>query len=226
MSTDFDFNSLSDQSNEQSDVALHEAHVQARADVAPLDEHGTGNDLTGTMVATEDSPVASTGASTGKGKHDKHGKKHHDEPAPAPVADVEEVDVLVPLAPTHDENKGFMRFMPPLVKEMNRRGVPFKLDGATGDITIAGFYRSSGVSLEIGDGDAITAVDRRNARTTVTSFDDLVRLNYDWWIRTNGKTGENHQNPDRPWLDEFLTRGMVKRQVIFVPRDDAPGSED
>jgi len=218
MSTDFDFNSLSDHSDHSND-ALHEAHVQARADVAPLDEHGTGNDLADTTIVTEDSPIASTG----KGKH---GKKHHDEPAPAPVADVEEVDVLVPLAPTHDENKGFMRFMPPLVKEMNRRGVPFKLDGATGDITIAGFYRSSGVSLEIGDGDAITAVDRRNARTTVTSFDDLVRLNYDWWIRTNGKTGENHQNPDRPWLDEFLTRGMVKRQVIFVPRDEVPGSED
>lgn len=205
---DFDFNKLS---NDGAGAAgstvhdLHDAHVQA--------------------FVEDGKPVALDTTASKGGKH----KKDHVEPAPAPVeveVEVEDLDLSTSLAPTHDENKGFMRFMPPLIKEMNRRGVPFKLDGASGEIAIAGFYRSGGVSLEIGDGDTITAVDRRNTRTTVSTFDDLVRLNYDWWLRTNGKTGENHLNPDRPWLDEFLTRGMVKRQVIFVPRDDAPGGED
>ena len=33
-------------------------------------------------------------------------------------------------------------------------------------------------------------------------------------------------SPDRPWLDEFLDKGWVKRQVIFVPRDEQGPGED
>ncbi|MCY0389984.1 hypothetical protein OVY01_22870 [Robbsia sp. Bb-Pol-6] len=134
----------------------------------------------------------------------------------APVAD--EPLNLTPLAPTHDENKGFMRFMPALIKEMNHKGVPFTLNGTTGEIQLSGFYRAQGVTMEIGAGDAISVTDRRGT-TPVNTFADLATLNYEWWTRSNAR-GEN-LNPERPWLDEFLEKGWVKRQVIYVPRDAA-----
>lgn len=124
---------------------------------------------------------------------------------------------LAPLAPTHDE-KGFMRFMPALIKEMNRRGVPFTLNGGTGEIQLSGFYRAQGVTMEIGEGDAITITDRRGS-TAVATYDDLVMLNFEWWTRSNGR-GEN-VNPDRPWLDEFLSKSLVKRQTIYVAIEGA-----
>lgn len=200
--SDYDFNSL------------HDDHVAL--DVH--DDHGiTTPALHGDRH--EDSVQALVHDSKGK-----HGKKDHQvEPAPAPEAvDVEDVDLSKPLAPTMAEGSAFLRFLPPLIRQLNSKGVPFKIDGATGEIAIDGFYRSGGITLEIADDNAITAVDRRGTRTPVNTFDDLVALNYDWWIRTNGKTGENHINPDRPWLDELLNKRKIRRQVIYVPSADAP----
>lgn len=141
----------------------------------------------------------------------------------AVLPDVEDVDLSKPLAPTHDENKGFMRFMPALIKEMNRKGVPFSLDGASGEITIEGFYKNGAMKLEIEANDDIVAIDKHGKRKVMTSFEALVKLNFDWWRRSTGR-GEL-RNPDRPWLDEFLTKGWVKRQVIFVPRDEQGGED-
>lgn len=143
--------------------------------------------------------------------------------APVALPDVEDVDLSKPLAPTHDENKGFMRFMPALIKEMNRKGVPFSLDGASGGITIEGFYKNGAMKLEIEANDDIVAIDKHGKRKVMTSFEALVKLNFDWWRRSTGR-GEL-RNPDRPWLDEFLTKGWVKRQVIFVPRDEQGGED-
>ncbi|HDR8943165.1 TPA: hypothetical protein QDB15_000093 [Burkholderia vietnamiensis] len=144
--------------------------------------------------------------------------------APVAFPEVEDVDLSKPLAPTHDENKGFMRFMPALIKEMNRKGVPFSLDGGSGEITIKGFYKNGAMKLEFSPNDDIVAIDKNGKRKVMTSFDALVKLNYDWWRRSTGR-GEL-LSPDRPWLDEFLEKGWVKRQVIFVPRDEQGPGED
>lgn len=190
----YDFNSLSSTGDQPE---LHDAHVIARdAQVKPHDP------------------------ATVKGKH---GKKDHAEPAPAPVApvgvpDVEDVDLSTPLAPTHDENKGFMRFMPALIKEMNRNGVPFTIDGNTGIITIDGFYKNGPMTLEVEANDDIVSIDKRTRRKVMKAYDDLVALNYKWW---RGSTGRGvNVTPDRPWLDAFIAKNLVKRQVIFVPRDE------
>lgn len=149
----------------------------------------------------------------------KGGKAHV-----AALPEVEDVDLSKPLAPTHDENKGFMRFMPPLIKEMNRRGVPFNIDGASGEITIRGFYKNGAMTLEIAPNDDIVAIDKNGKRKVLKSFDTLVKLNYDWWRHSTGR-GEL-LSPDRPWLDEFLDKGWVKRKVIFVPRDEQGPGDD
>ncbi|MCA8287616.1 hypothetical protein [Burkholderia vietnamiensis] len=149
----------------------------------------------------------------------KVGKAHA-----AALPEVDDVDLSKPLAPTHDENKGFMRFMPALIKEMNRRGVPFNIDGASGEITIRGFYKNGAMTLEIAPNDDIVAIDKNGKRKVLKSFDTLVKLNYDWWRRSTGR-GEL-LSPDRPWLDEFLDKVWVKRQVIFVPRDEQGPGDD
>ncbi|WP_416268318.1 hypothetical protein SD235_11770 [Burkholderia cepacia] len=138
--------------------------------------------------------------------------------APVVIRDVDDVDLSKPLAPTHDENKGFMRFMPALIKEMNRRGVPFNIDGNTGAITIEGFYKNGPMKLEVDDNDDIVSIDKRGRRQVMQTYDDLVKLNFTWWRDSPGKCV--NVNPDRPWLDAFLDKNLVKRQVIFVPRDD------
>lgn len=139
------------------------------------------------------------------------------------VGDVD-VDLSKPLAPTHDENKGFMRFMPALIKEMNRNGVPFTIDGPTGIITISGFYKNGPMTLEVEDNNDIVAIDKRARRKVMKSYDDLVQLNFEWWRRSTGR-GIN-VTPDRPWLDAFIAKNWVKRQVIFVPREDQGPSPD
>ncbi|WP_396329324.1 hypothetical protein [Burkholderia anthina] len=222
MESTFDFNTLNDQhgdgehGNDQGTPTtdLHDAHV--------LDLSSANGETGSTTAGTTTPEVTSTTTSKGK-----HGKKHQDEPAPAPVAvDTGDVDLSTPLAPTMGEGNTFLRFMPALVKTMNAKGVPFSIDGNTGNINVAGFYNAGGIVLKIGDDDVITAVDRREKTTVAASFDDLVKLNYEWWIRSNGKNGAGRITPDRPWLDEFLAKGWIKRVVIFVPRDEAPGSGD
>ncbi|SDG95525.1 hypothetical protein SAMN05216466_106175 [Paraburkholderia phenazinium] len=170
------------------------------------------NDLGTLDPVVHPEPALDFGASATHGKA-KGGKKGATPAEP----EVEDVD-LKPLGPTHDENKGFMRFMPPLIKLMNRNGVPFNIDGSSGEITIGGFYQNGPMKLEIEANDDIVAIDKRDRRKVLKSYDDLVKLNFDWWRRATGKG--NNVNPDRPWLDAFLEKNWVKRQVIFVPRDD------
>ncbi|PRG26972.1 hypothetical protein [Burkholderia multivorans] len=149
----------------------------------------------------------------------KGGKAHA-----AALPEVEDVDLSKPLAPTLDESNGFLRFLPPLLRTMNRKGVPFNIDGASGEITLAGFYKNGPMKLEIAPNDDIVAIDKHGKRKIMKSFDALVKLNYDWWRRSTGR-GEL-LSPDRPWLDEFLDKGWVKRQVIFVPRDEQGPGDD
>lgn len=104
----FDFNTLNDEHRND----LGEGTTSAgSADLALTGATESLDALDGGNTGSTDTPALTS--STGKGKH---GKKHHDEPAPAPavepvVGDVGDVDLSTPLAPTHDENKGFMRYL-------------------------------------------------------------------------------------------------------------------
>ncbi|MCA8148167.1 hypothetical protein [Burkholderia vietnamiensis] len=144
--------------------------------------------------------------------------------APVVIPDVDDVDLSKPLAPTHDENKGFMRFMPALIKEMNRKGVPFTIDGNTGIITISGFYKNGPMTLEVEANDDIVAIDKRARRKVMKTYDDLVKLNFFWWQQSTGQGVP--RNPDRPWLDAFLDKGWVRRSVIYLPSTDQAPVDD
>ncbi|MBJ9920664.1 MULTISPECIES: hypothetical protein [Burkholderia] len=147
----------------------------------------------------------------GKNGTAKGGKAH--------VAAIDEEDLSKPLSPTFAEGHGLLKFFPPTLRDMARAGVNFTLDNS-GAVTVNGFYKRGPLSLEIGDDDALTAIDRRGQRHPIGSYDDLVTLNYRAWIQSNTR-GESCA-PERPWLDAFIAKNWVKRQVIFVPRDPLP----
>lgn len=118
-----------------------------------------------------------------------------------------------------------IELLPDLLQEMHKKGIPFNVDGITGNITVDGFYKNGPMVLKMDENYDFEAVDKRNRATPIRSIDDLVKLNFDWWRRSAGKTG-NFANPSKPWLEEFQHRGLVKRQYIIVPLEDSFDSGD
>lgn len=118
-----------------------------------------------------------------------------------------------------------IELLPDLLQEMHKKGIPFNVDGITGNITVDGFYKNGSMILKMDENYSFEAVDKRNRTTPIRSIEDLVKLNFDWWRRSAGKTG-NFANPAKPWLDEFQQRGLVKRQYIIVPLGDSFDSDE
>lgn len=119
---------------------------------------------------------------------------------------------------------GFLRFMPDLIKNIHNMGGKVTLND-DGSLSLDGFYKNGPMRLEIEDGaDAkILAVDRRQRRTTIGTIDDLVQLNYSWWKLSNGRG--TYLVPERPWLDKFIEKKLVRKKFIYEPID-IEGSDD
>lgn len=133
--------------------------------------------------------------------------------------DYVEDDVLPPLeikAPP-----GFLRFFPPVIKQIAELGAQFKME-ADGALYIEGFYRNGPMKIDF-EGEAVVAIDKRGRKTPITHFDDLVQLNFSWWRLSNGRSG--YVVPERPWIDQFIEKKWVKRKVIFEPIELVEGSD-
>lgn len=125
-------------------------------------------------------------------------------------------DAPLPPMPQRDA-PGYFRFMPPLVQELWNRGAELNLD-RSGEFLIEGFYRNGALRLLERDGQMV-AIDRRNRESVIQGFDDLARINHQWWCASS-KRGQ-YVVPNRPWLDHFIQNKWAKRQVIYVPALDA-----
>lgn len=85
---------------------------------------------------------------------------------------------------------------------------------------LEGFYKLGPMRLEpAADKSGLIAIDKKEARFAVKSFDDLVRLNYECWKKCRDKSAA-YINPGREWVEEFARLNLIKRQVIYVPGDD------
>lgn len=84
---------------------------------------------------------------------------------------------------------------------------------------IDGFYKGGPMRLEPDTSGHLAAFDRKDKKVLIKGFDDLVKLNYDWWKKSRDK-GSEFINPSREWTDEFVRLSLVKRQVIFIPGED------
>ena len=108
------------------------------------------------------------------------------------------------------------RTVPLIIEEAVEKGIRVSL-GKTG-YEIDGFYKAGGIRIEIVS-TGLVAIDKKDKKVPIGSFDDLIRLNYDWWKKSRDK-GIDFVNPSKEWLDEFVRLNLVKRQVHYIPGDD------
>ena len=121
--------------------------------------------------------------------------------------------------------RGALRFLPPFFTEIAEKGVAFSMDGLTGNFLVEGFYRNGPMKLQVTETDDIKTIDKNGKEVLVRNYEDLMRLNYRWWVRSSTRT--TYVSPNRPWINDYIKAGLVERKVIFVPnqKDDSDGSE-
>jgi hypothetical protein len=79
-------------------------------------------------------------------------------------------------------------------------------------LVIDGFYKSGTILLTHDEENFIVKA-RYNEETTITSFDDLVYLNYGWWQRSKDRS-DWWKQPNLTWADEMVRLGLVTKKVI------------
>lgn len=121
---------------------------------------------------------------------------------------------------------GFIQFMPPLVKELFQKNVELTLD-ANGFLLLNGFYDNGPLRLQVDEKGRFKAIDKRDRVTPIASYDDLVMINFDWWKITNAASkGKKYTAPNRPWLNSFKDKNLVKRSVIYIENDGQDTTEE
>jgi len=108
---------------------------------------------------------------------------------------------------------GFLQWMPPFIKDIHAKGAQITT-GSDHNLLIGGFYGNGPMILVIDDNGKFFAVDKNKKRVKIAVFDDLVMLNFEWWKA--GNTRGKYVAPERPWLDYFRTKNLVKKSVIYV----------
>lgn len=79
---------------------------------------------------------------------------------------------------------------------------------------ICGFSKSGTVTLYQNGIGEIWAKARYNELTEIKSFDDLVSLAWDWYVRY--KDRQPFDYPDSNWIQKFIERGWIKEEIQTV----------
>lgn len=82
---------------------------------------------------------------------------------------------------------------------------------------LEGFYKSGTVDLHVDDNGELIAESRYNKKEVITSFDDMVALNYDWWSSSKDRA-DFWQTPNEKWLPYLIEMGYVKVEVKTVTK--------
>ena len=119
---------------------------------------------------------------------------------------------------------GFLRFMPALVKQIAAQGGKLHMD-PDGTLRLDGFYKNGPMKLDFDAQGGLVAIDKRERKTALAHFDDVVQLNFSWWRASNTKKNE-YILPEQPWLNHFIEKKWVKRKIIFEPVEDTESDLD
>jgi hypothetical protein len=111
--------------------------------------------------------------------------------------------------------RGALRFLPPFFTELAEKGVSFSMEGLTGNFLVEGFYRNGPMKVQVTESDDIKAIDKNGKEVIVHNYDELMRLNFRWWVRSSSRN--TYVSPNRPWINDYIKAGLVERKVIFVP---------
>lgn len=107
--------------------------------------------------------------------------------------------------------------MEQLIKELLNKGIPISGVSLIDDelaYEIPGFYKSGTITLFTKD-DKIFAKARYNELTEIHGFENLVRLNYEWWDYSKDRF-EGWKTPDGNWLPYLIEFNLVTRQEQIV----------
>ncbi len=111
----------------------------------------------------------------------------------------------------------FYAQLPEWVAQAVIKGI--KLNLVPSGVEVDGFYRNGTIIVSIAASGACVAVDKKGHEEKIENFDDLVRLNYDWWKKSRAKKLE-WMSPGKEWMEDFIRLNLVKRQVTFIPGDE------
>ena len=81
------------------------------------------------------------------------------------------------------KNSLFFNMFPPLIKELVEQKLPVEVKMEESAFFVQDFYSSKVLKLEVIDKDLnLQAVDKKGNKVLVKSVDDIVKLNFDWWV--------------------------------------------
>lgn len=112
--------------------------------------------------------------------------------------------------------KPSQRRLHPLMLQLIDHNISCKFDLLSGSFFVEGFYKNGDLELQEAESGELYALDKKGNQIKIESFEALVLLNYEYWKLSGGRNG-NYSPLTKPWLDEFVDRGLVKRQVTYAP---------
>jgi hypothetical protein len=101
--------------------------------------------------------------------------------------------------------------IPQFIEELVEEGIPVTLQ-KDGKFRIEGFYKSSGVTICQQDGKWV-AFQRYDNQDTIETLEDMVALNYSWWLRSKDRF-DGWAQPDSLWTPLLLRFGYIKEKAI------------
>lgn len=106
----------------------------------------------------------------------------------------------------------------PLFLEFITHKIPCSMDINTGLFKVSGFYKNGPMLLKETSSGNLIAIDKKNNETSINSLEDLIFLNFQHWKASGGKN-KNYSPLEKPWSDEFQSKGLVARVVTFTPSE-------
>lgn len=88
-------------------------------------------------------------------------------------------------------------------------------------LMVGGFYEAKTISIYPNDNPtSLDVIDDSGDLHIIGTFDDLVRLNYDWWKHGHKVNPDKWPSPDKEWIPDMLRMKLieeVKPVILFKP---------
>lgn len=109
-----------------------------------------------------------------------------------------------------------MTFNHKLLNEILDKGFDIKIEH--GQIFLGGFYKSGNVELVVKDNDTLWVNGRYDTSEEITTFDELVMINYNWWLKSRTRS-EGWMQPNPSWAEHMVRLNLIKpiNMVIYTP---------
>lgn len=112
------------------------------------------------------------------------------------------------------ENK-MLKFFPKLIQDLIKEKFPVQFKIEEGFFIVGDFYKSHELKLVLDDDDKLIAFDKEGNKGVVSSIEEIVNLNFYWWI--SSQTRQGYPQLTRHWTEQFLKRKWLKIVRVYTP---------